>query len=130
MKEFNEYQKLAIRTAKQQNQEYDLMHSAFGLSGEAGEFADAVKKCLVYGKPLDKANAFEELGDILWYVALACETLGVDMSEIAQQNISKLKLRYPEKYSDALAIERLDKVCKCEHIQLCDLNDKCMKAVL
>lgn len=127
---FDEYQKLAIRTAKQIDQNFDLMHTAFGLAGEAGEFADAIKKHLVYDKPLDKANVFEEIGDILWYCALACETMGVDMNEIAQQNISKLKLRYPEKYSNKLADERLDKICKCTNPVLCDLHDKCMKGDL
>lgn len=109
MKEFLEYQRLAIRTAKRVNQSFDLMHSAFGLAGEAGEFVDAVKKDIVYGKPLDQENLLEELGDILWYVALACETLGVDMDYVAVQNIDKLKKRYPEKYTDELASLRLDK---------------------
>lgn len=116
----NNYQELAIRTAKQVDQQFDLMHAAFGLTGEAGEFVDAVKKHIVYGKSLDKANIFEELGDVLWYVALACETLGVDMAEIAQQNISKLKLRYPEKYSNELANQRLDKKA---------IHDQCSKSL-
>lgn len=109
MKSFDEYQPAALRTAKRMNEDCDLMHAALGLAGEAGEFADAIKKYLVYAKPLDRANAIEEIGDILWYCALACETLGVNMSEVAEQNISKLMLRYPEKYTDVLAAKRLDK---------------------
>jgi NTP pyrophosphatase (non-canonical NTP hydrolase) len=85
------------------------MHAALGLTGEAGEFADCVKKHLVYGKELDKWNAREELGDLLWFVALAATTLGIDLSEVADENIAKLKLRYPESYSDELAGARLDK---------------------
>ena len=125
----NEYQKQAVRTAKRVNQDFDLMHAALGLSGEAGEFSDAIKRHLVYGKPLDRTNAFEELGDILWYVALACESLGVDMSEIAKLNLDKLRIRYPEEYSDSLASKRLDKPCECTHMDVCDWNDKCMKRV-
>ena len=85
------------------------MHAALGLSGEAGEFSDCAKKYLGYGQELDCENAVEELGDLLWYVALGCESLGVSMADVAQQNIDKLKKRYPEKYTDFHAEERLDK---------------------
>lgn len=105
----NEYQKLAIRTAKQINEEFDLFHSALGLAGEAGEFADAVKKSYIYGQTLNRINLLEEIGDVMWYCALACETLGVTMEEVAKLNIDKLKRRYPEKYEDYLAKARLDK---------------------
>ncbi len=104
-----EYQQQALRTAKRVDERFDLMHTALGLSGEAGEFADAIKKFLVYGRPLDRSNAIEELGDLMWYIAYGCETLGVSMEEVATQNIDKLALRYPEKYSDRLAHRRLDK---------------------
>lgn len=105
----NEYQKLALRTAKRVDMQYDLSHAALGVSGEAGEFADAIKKHVVYGRQLDRINCIEELGDILWYVALACDTLGITMQEVAEQNLFKLSLRYPETYSDVLAQKRLDK---------------------
>jgi NTP pyrophosphatase (non-canonical NTP hydrolase) len=104
------YQTMAMRTAKPMKPDDDLMHAALGLAGEAGEFADAVKKYLVYGKPLDKDNAIEEIGDIMWFCALACATLGRNMSDVAAINIAKLSERYPEKYTDALAAARLDKV--------------------
>ena len=103
------YQQRAMLTAKRRDFSFDLMHSALGLSSEAGEFTDAVKKTLVYGKALDKENLLEELGDLCWFIALACEVLNVEMTDIMEQNIEKLKKRYPEKYSDELAIQRLDK---------------------
>lgn len=105
----NEYQHLAVRTAKRVDRQYDLTHAALGLTGEAGEFCDAVKKHVIYGKPMDWSNAFEELGDVMWYVALAAEALGVSMEEIASMNIDKLRLRYPDQYTDTLAQKRLDK---------------------
>lgn len=80
-----------------------------GIAGESGEFADCIKKFIVYAGPLNRANAIEEIGDILWYCALACEALGVDLQEAAEQNLFKLSLRYPDKYSDLLAAKRLDK---------------------
>ena len=107
--DFQIYQHRAMRTAKPMAFDDNLMHAALGLSGEAGEFADAVKKYLVYDRELDRDNALEEIGDVLWFCALACTTLGVDLGQVAQQNINKLKQRYPDKYADDLAFKRLDK---------------------
>lgn len=107
---FTQYQEQAMRTAKVGSTDFDLMHAAYGVSGEAGEFVDCIKKAQVYGRTLDHEHAAEELGDILWFVALGCKALGVSMNDVAEKNIEKLRVRYPEKYSDALANERLDKV--------------------
>ena len=107
--DFPIYQLQAMRTAKPMEPADDLMHAALGLSGEAGEFADAIKKHLVYGRELDRENAIEELGDVLWFVALGCNALGVSMADVAQGNIDKLRKRYPEKYDDELAYKRMDK---------------------
>lgn len=107
---FTQYQEQAMRTAKVGSTDFDLMHAAYGVSGEAGEFVDCIKKAQVYGRTLDHEHAAEELGDILWFVALGCKALGVSMNDVAERNIEKLRIRYPEKYSDALANERLDKV--------------------
>lgn len=108
---FENYQKLAMRTAKAMpSYNDDLHHAALGMAGEAGEFADAVKKFTVYNKPLDISNAIEELGDLLWYIALAANSLATTVEDIARANIVKLKVRYPDKYTDELAVVRLDKV--------------------
>lgn len=106
----NEYQEAAMRTAKDMgNFEMNLIHSALGLSSDAGEYVDAIKKATIYGKPLDTLNAIEELGDCLWFIALAAKTLHVDLEFVMAQNIAKLAKRYPDKYTDAAAIARLDK---------------------
>lgn len=68
-----------------------------------------MKKHLVYNRPLDKSNYIEELGDLLWFVAFACEVAGITMQDVAEQNVFKLSLRYPNKYNDLLAKHRLDK---------------------
>ena len=107
---FKDYQDNALKTAKAGDFKFNLTHAAMGLSGEAGEFTDCIKKYVVYGQSLDKSNAIEEIGDILWFAALACDTLGVDMELVAQRNIAKLKTRYPEKYSDEHAGLRMDKM--------------------
>lgn len=107
--DFDIYQRSAMRTAKPMTLEDDLVHAALGVAGEAGEFCDAIKRFTVYGKELDRENAIEELGDLLWFVALGCNALDVTMQEAAQRNIDKLKKRYPERYTDELAHARLDK---------------------
>ena len=109
MIDFDIYQLQAMRTAKPGDIGFDLMHAAYGLAGEAGEFADCIKKNQVYDKPLDRDNAVEELGDLLWFIALACNALDVSMADIAKANIDKLRKRYPEKYTDHHAAARLDK---------------------
>jgi NTP pyrophosphatase (non-canonical NTP hydrolase) len=104
--ELNEYQKLAMRTANPEC--IDLSNAALGLCGEAGEFADCTKKHLHQGHALDRAKLVREAGDVLWYVALACEALGVTMEDVAQQNVEKLRLRYEAGFSHAASVGRKD----------------------
>ena len=107
--DFNEYQALANRTAKPLEPTDNLLHAALGLAGEAGEFVDAVKKHYIYNKPLDRENLIEEVGDILWFCALAAKELGHPLGTIAEENIDKLRKRYPSTYSDEHAHARMDK---------------------
>ena len=106
---FNLYQAQAMRTAKEMTEEADLIHAALGLASEAGEFADAIKKSFAYEKELDVENLVEELGDLLWFVALACKALNVPMDAVAVGNVAKLYKRYPEKFTNEAAHERADK---------------------
>ena len=109
MMELRDYQFLANRTAKDLGFRDGLIHASLGLSGEAGEFADAVKRVAIYEGVPDRANMIEELGDLLWYIAYACEVLGEPLEIVARDNIEKLKKRYPEAYSDFNAHARMDK---------------------
>ena len=105
-----EYQQLAMRTAKDMGSEkMNLIHAAMGLSSDAGEFVDCIKKHTIYGKPLDIDNALEELGDVLWFISLASVHLNLPFSQIMRANIDKLLKRYPEKYTDEAASARADK---------------------
>ncbi len=83
-----------------------LLHYALGLATEAGEFQDAVKKFIAYGKPLDKTNLKEEVGDLLWYIARICSLYGWSMEEVMDLNINKLKARFPEKFTEENALTR------------------------
>ncbi len=86
------------------------MHAAIGVSGEAGELIDAVKKTWIYGKPLDLWNVMEELGDLRFYYEAMLQIHSVTDEEVKAVNMMKLKARYPEgKYSDFHAQARLDK---------------------
>ena len=58
---------------------------------------------------LDVKNIVEEMGDIMWFIALMCKTLNISMEDVAVNNIAKLYERYPEKYSDEDAVARADK---------------------
>ena len=84
----------------------DLLHASMGLVTEAGEFQDALKKHLFYGKNLDKVNLREEIGDILWYCAIALKALDSDFESVMATNIAKLKMRYPDKFTEESAIIR------------------------
>jgi NTP pyrophosphatase (non-canonical NTP hydrolase) len=103
----NEYQRLAMRTADPgQSRERRLLNAALGLCGEAGEFADSIKKAEFHGHPLDCPDLEKELGDVLWYVAQACEALGLELSTVMQTNIEKLRRRYPDGFSSERSLQR------------------------
>ena len=88
-----------------------MMHMAVGISGEAGELLDAIKKHSIYQKPLDFDNVKEEAGDILFYLTGLLNDVGITLNECIEANREKLSKRYPNKcYSNADAIKRADKL--------------------
>jgi NTP pyrophosphatase (non-canonical NTP hydrolase) len=83
-----------------------LLTAAVGMSAEAGEFTEIIKKIIFQGKPVNQENLFHlkrELGDIMWYVSQACLGLDISLEEVIQMNFDKLSARYPE---GAFSIER------------------------
>lgn len=87
-----------------------ILHSALGVSTEAGELLDAVKKHVYYGKDLDKVNLFEEVGDLFWYLAILADELGFNFEEAMKKNNEKLEARYGKSFSSEKAVSRnLDK---------------------
>ena len=83
-----------------------LLHAAFGLQTEAGELTDALKKHIFYGKELDVTNILEESGDLMWYLAILFDELGTSFTEEQKRVIAKLKVRFPEKFTNELAETR------------------------
>lgn len=116
----NEYQELAMRTndgnsnfrlrqAQVDNIEYDvggIINACLGLSGEVGEFNDMIKKWVFHEKELDIEHLKKECGDILWYIAMACQSFNWSMEEIMKMNIDKLESRYPDGFNAYLANNR------------------------
>ena len=76
-----------------------LLTSGVGINAEGGEFLEIVKKMVFQGKPWNEDNREHliiELGDIMWYVAQATQSLGISMEEVLDTNIKKLSKRYPD----------------------------------
>ena len=87
-----------------------LLHMVLGISGEAGELLDAVKKHVIYGKDLDLDNVTEEAGDILFYLEGLLQPLGISLDQCRLATMDKLAKRYPGlTYTNQAAIERADK---------------------
>ncbi len=80
-----------------------LLHMAVGIAGEAGELLDAIKKAVIYRKPIDRTNVMEELGDINFYMEGLLQGLNMARQETLDANIAKLHVRYGSKYSDKSA---------------------------
>lgn len=93
--DFAEYQAQAARTAGMSQANGRLAVAALGLTGEAGEVAELVKKHLGHGHELEQWKVVNELGDVLWYVAEVCNALGISLDDVADINVRKLQNRYP-----------------------------------
>lgn len=86
------------------------LHAAVGISGEAGELLDAVKKVWIYNKPENRVHLIEECGDILFYMTALMDMMQVSMTDLMCTNMIKLNKRYPSGYTDQAAQDRADKV--------------------
>ncbi|MDA1867346.1 MULTISPECIES: nucleoside triphosphate pyrophosphohydrolase family protein [Bacillus cereus group] len=118
--ELDQYQEAALRTW---NTNHDfggrVLNAALGLTGEAGEVADVVKKAIFHGHGFDPAHCpgeeegnthkiALELGDILYYISIMSHEMGYTLEDIAQMNISKLATRYPDGFSREASQNRVD----------------------
>lgn len=124
----NEYQKLASRTndrlatrrlgdklvfidprEESLSERCDIggvLNACLGLAGEVGELNDMVKKWVFHEKELDETHLKKELGDVMWYVAMMCESMGWNLDDVMQTNIDKLKARYPDGFDPVKANNR------------------------
>lgn len=110
----SEYQQLAARTLLE-SPDHDvpdlglmLVWNALGLTGEAGEVAEHIKKGVLHRHGIDRKQLQKELGDVMWYVAALCTKLDMDLGVIMEVNIRKLEKRYPDGYSSTDSQRRVD----------------------
>lgn len=109
MTTMNSYQQEVMRTAAT-SKDVDLQTCilGLGLTGEAGEAADLIKKAIGHGHGLDRAKLAKELGDVLWYVAALADIIGYPLELIAELNVEKLRARYPNGFSTEASKARVD----------------------
>jgi NTP pyrophosphatase (non-canonical NTP hydrolase) len=96
----------------------NLHHASTGMATEAGEALSTTKKMWIYGQDLgtvnkegktNQQNLIEEAGDALFYIQMICNLLGCTLLDLIAANEAKLRLRYPDGYSDQAASARADK---------------------
>ncbi|WP_099301906.1 nucleoside triphosphate pyrophosphohydrolase family protein [Bacillus sp. Marseille-P3800] len=102
----NDYQMLSSRTANRH--ENEILNYELGITGEAGEVADLIKKMQFHGHDIDLQEFKKELGDVLWYLSQIARIAGLSLEEIAIANIDKLKNRYPNGFDSDRSVNRED----------------------
>lgn len=101
-----EYLILSSRTDEAKDFNTQMLHGILGVTSEAGELADHLKRHTFYGTPFDVGNVKEECGDLMWYIALICRACGFTIEDVMGANIAKLKKRYPNGFTKDLAVVR------------------------
>jgi NTP pyrophosphatase (non-canonical NTP hydrolase) len=98
---------LSSRTLAQlENKDLNNLHMVLGLTTEVGELADCFKKNMAYGKEMDWTNVKEEIGDLMFYIAGLCSINNFNLELILENNVNKLKVRYPDKFKPEYALNR------------------------
>ena len=106
--DFDTYQTEAMRTSSSLGDRLTVF--TLGLTGEAGEVADLIKKHRGHGHDLDKTKLQKEMGDVLWYLAALASEAGLSLSVIAEANVQKLRARYPDGFTVADSHAKRDEV--------------------
>jgi NTP pyrophosphatase (non-canonical NTP hydrolase) len=103
-----QYQHEVLRTVPTSMSVKDkLTNFSMGLAGEAGELIDILKKHIFQGHCLeDKSKIKEELSDCFWYLANLANVLEIDLEEVMDLNIEKLKKRYPNGFEERRSVNR------------------------
>jgi NTP pyrophosphatase (non-canonical NTP hydrolase) len=97
--DLNEYQKWCKLTAKGfDSPDLEIATWGLGIAGEAGDVASCIKKTFAHKNDV-KDGIKENLGDTLWYSAMICNFFGWDFNDVLEENIKKLKARYPHGFT-------------------------------
>ena len=102
----HEYQAAVGRTCATTDLQETMKLALVGLQDELGEIAGPLKKYLWHGHVLDRAHLQDEVGDVLWYLATLCNALGIALAEAFEDNIEKLRRRYPDGFSTERSLTR------------------------
>ena len=103
----DDYQNAASRTTNPRLSDKErLLDAAAGLTEESGEIIGIVRKHVFQSHPLNRDKLQTELGDALWCLAIAAQSAGLKLDEVAATNIAKLRARYPAGYLDRESQER------------------------
>lgn len=100
------YPTIVMKTCNNASFRERMSNIGLGLSGEAGEVTDIIKKFLHHGHDLDVNDLILEMGDVLYYLCWLCLELGLDFSEICFSNMKKLNERYPDGFDPERSIHR------------------------
>lgn len=110
------YDEFVRKLFKPQSEEFMKFHAGLGVTGEAGELGDVIKRELIYNSPVTsekkpiRTGIIEELGDLRFYMQAVMNLYGVTEQEVLQHNACKLMERYEGlEYSDKKAQNRADK---------------------
>lgn len=99
---FESFHADVVRTSSSyEDPNIELAVIGLGLTGEAGEVAELIKKNLGHGHTLDKTKFVKELGDVLFYLDWAATRVGVTLAEVARVNMDKRLERYPHGFEQS-----------------------------
>lgn len=89
-----------------------MLNAALGLTGEAGEVSDHVKKLLFHAQEIDMGKFILELGDTLFYLVVAAHCVGATLQDVIDGNVQKLEARYPDGFDEAASVARADEMAE------------------
>ena len=102
----NEYQALAARTINHNSTAYDqVCHALHGIASESGEI-HALHQKKYQGHNFNFAQEKSEVGDLLWFIAELCTARGWKLEDVMQENIDKLRARYPDGFDPEKSLHR------------------------
>lgn len=109
--DIQEYQQISTRTMnKTLTKDQQIANMVAGIFGEGGEVADQIKKALYQGHTMDKKHLQEEIGDLMYYITNLATLYDISMCNVLEDNVNKLKKRYPNGFSVQESIARKDKL--------------------
>lgn len=107
--EIKEFQLKSTRTLNQAlPKDMNIVNMCLGAYGEFSEVSELIKKHVFQGHELNREKVIEELGDTMFYLVNLATELDIDMTEVLQNNVDKLLVRYPEGFTAKASVERVD----------------------